>query len=1605
MDGSTLLFARLPNSLRRQRSRKAMTEAATPARICILVVDDNADDRRLIERTLRQALPGVQVEHVAVPAALGRALERGGFDLVITDYQLHWTSGLSVLLAVKERDPDMPVVMYTGTGSEETAVEVMRAGLDDYILKSPEHQVRLTAAVKAALARAAGRRRLREAEARYQSLFEESQAAILVIDPAQATVVDANPAACRFYGYPREKLVGMRVWELSANPRPVVEDRLRAALEGGERYFQAPHRLADGEVRQVEIYIGVMQVQGKSQLYGLIHDITDRKLAEEALRRERDFNRALVQTSPAFILVVSLDGKALMANEALLDALGCRMEEVVGQDFLSRYIPEEEREGLLGKFVGVEPKGLHVWGEVHLRARDGRLLLVEWHSQPVLGEGGQVEYFFGIGLDRTAQRMAEDATRDQARFPAENPNPVLRLAADGTVIYANPGSAGLMASWSCEVGRKAPDPWPEIVRRALASGEQTTIDAEHEGRVSSLTVAPIQVARVVNLYGQDVTERARAQADLHRRDAILEAVAFAVEWLLKAGNWREVIPQVLERLGRSVGVSRAYFFESHLSAQGEPVVSQRSEWVADGVSSQVDNPDTQGIPLLRGPLARWFGFLRRNEAFFGNTRQFSEEEREMLRGQGIRSLALVPIVSDEALWGFLGFDDCWVEREWAPREIEALRLAAGTLGAAIQRRRSEDVAARRAREMSALYQTSLEITSRARLPELLELIVRRAADLLGAPMGALYLMEPDRKSLRLAVPYNLPPGYVGAQLQLGEGLSGRVAMSGETMAVEDYQGWEGRAEVYRDSPFRRVLAIPLKRAGLVIGVINVTDTERVGPYDPEDVRLITLLADQAAIAIENSRLLEETERRAGVMDALYRTSLDITSRVGLPELLDTIVRRAASLIGGSMGGMYLTEPDGRSLRCVVSINLPQEYIGNRLTLGEGLAGRVAASGETVAVEDYRTWEGRAAIYADSPFRRVLGVPLKRAGQVIGVIDVVDTDRTGPYDPEEVRLVTLLADQAAIAIENSRLLEEMERRAEEMNTLYQTSLELAGQASLPDLLKVIVERAVRIVGCDNGSLYLMKPDGKGLEAAVIHNLPPKYAGAVRRLGQGLSGRAAAEGRPIAVEDYAAEDLFDGLYQDIPLGRAVAVPMRREGRVVGVLSVANGERTGPFSADAIRLVSLLADQAAIAIENTRLLAETERRAAHMEAITQVASALRLAPTRHEMLPIILDQLLDLFTADRALLALRDRETGETVTELARGQWAGLTGHRSPAGQGAAGRLIATGVPLIVPGETSQPDPAAGGKENALAGVPLTAQQELIGCLMVGRETPFAAEEIRILTAVAEMAGNALHRAGLMETLEDKVRERTKELGSANERLQELDRLKNEFVSNVSHELRAPISNILLYLELLSQPGRAERQPAYLGILRKEAERLRHLIEDLLALSRIERGAPTLEVEPHALDPLIAEVVAAQIIRAAAKGVQLVHEPNPELPVVWMSRAEIQQVLTNLITNAVSYSPPGAAVEVRTARNEFHGTPFITVRFHNSGPPISVEDLPHIFERFYRGRNAHLGGEPGTGLGLAICKEIVERHQGWIEVESLEDRGTTFAVWLPLRPRAGD
>src|SRR2546428_3701516 len=194
------------------------------------------------------------------------------------------------------------------------------------------------------------------------------------------------------------------------------------------------------------------------------------------------------------------------------------------------------------------------------------------------------------------------------------------------------------------------------------------------------------------------TIRAREAASL-RRDAILEAVAFAAERLLLTPDWRSAADDVLARLGLAADVSRAYI-EVNDERGGRLVVNQLAEWVMPGVATHLDDPALLDFDWIEGGFGRWEGLLRRGNVIQGPVRSMSEHERPILEAQGILSLIAFPVFVGSEWWGVIGLDDCETEREWSGAEVEALRAAAGVLGAAIKRQLSD----RQALELASRYQ-------------------------------------------------------------------------------------------------------------------------------------------------------------------------------------------------------------------------------------------------------------------------------------------------------------------------------------------------------------------------------------------------------------------------------------------------------------------------------------------------------------------------------------------------------------------------------------------------------------------------------------------------------------------------------------------------------------------------------------------------------------------------------------------------------------------------------------------------------------------------------------------------------------------------------------
>lgn len=300
-----------------------------------------------------------------------------------------------------------------------------------------------------------------------------------------------------------------------------------------------------------------------------------------------------------------------------------------------------------------------------------------------------------------------------------------------------------------------------------------------------------------------------------------------------------------------------------------------------------------------------------------------------------------------------------------------------------------------------------------------------------------------------------------------------------------------------------------------------------------------------------------------------------------------------------------------------------------------------------------------------------------------------------------------------------------------------------------------------------------------------------------------------------------------------------------------------------------------------------------------------------------------------------------------------------------------------------------------------VPLIPEGHLIGALTVSstQTNPFTPESIDIIREVADQIAIVLRQSQLREEirrhaeeLEQRVAERTAELTAANERLRELDNLKSKFVSDVSHELRTPISGLNIRLHLLER-SKAEDYPRHIALLKEQLAGLNKLVESILDLSRLDlTDAENLTFAPVDLNAVVTEVSTAYEPLAHAAGLEFRFTPAADLPPVRGEHNQLSQVITNLVANAINYTPSGE-ISLRTWNDD--GWAYLAVQ--DTGIGIDPNEIPHIFTRFYRGERA--SKVRGTGLGLGIVKEIVDLHGGSITVESAPDQGSTFTTAFPV------
>ncbi len=527
---------------------------------------------------------------------------------------------------------------------------------------------------------------------------------------------------------------------------------------------------------------------------------------------------------------------------------------------------------------------------------------------------------------------------------------------------------------------------------------------------------------------------------------------------------------------------------------------------------------------------------------------------------------------------------------------------------AARSRRAEEAERRRAAQLSALQQLGLELVAQLDLETLLRSIVSQGIRLLGGKDGGLYLYREDQDVLERVVSIgNTIP--VGSKLRRGEGLSGQVWVTGRPLIVNNYQQWEGRAAVFQNEPNMAVVAAPIRWGEDFLGALNVA-ADLSHPFSEEDAELLSLLASHAAIAIRNARILSLMDAQRRRAEGLAQATAVLTSTLELENLLENILKAALEAIPtAEKGSILLCDPRSGELCIRALIGYRDERIREaRFPREQGYSNWAAREGRPLLIADARADSIRydGEIEEMRAIQSAIVAPLRFRGQVIGVISLDNASRKGAFAQEELDLLAVFADYAAAAVENARLFEAYRRRHAELEALRQASLHLTSRLELPALLEAILEHVLRLVAADDAHIFLYDGEKFSFGAARWADGRRGSPLSVPR-PEGLTYTVARNGQRIVIPNVDEHPL----YQDWKWGGAIAgLPLRIGQRVVGVMNVAFF-RPHDFQEDELRVLELLADQAAVAIENACLYSDLHRQMERLQsAQVQLVQSARLA-----------------------------------------------------------------------------------------------------------------------------------------------------------------------------------------------------------------------------------------------------------------------------------------------------------------------------------------------------------------------------------------------------------
>ncbi|MBU1880014.1 MAG: GAF domain-containing protein, partial [Chloroflexi bacterium] len=706
---------------------------------------------------------------------------------------------------------------------------------------------------------------------------------------------------------------------------------------------------------------------------------------------------------------------------------------------------------------------------------------------------------------------------------------------------------------------------------------------------------------------------------------------------------------------------------------------------------------------------------------------------------------------------------------------------------------------------------------------------------------------------------------------------------------------------------------------------------------------------------------------------LQEFSRALTLLVDLPVLLALIVHRVAQTLQLEEATMVLLDAATDQYMVRQSLQMTPEHMSDIAFPAQGrLAQRLLHERRPLYFESDPEQMLADLTLAErdhlDQLRAVLVIPLVLKDQLIGWLGLGRKLSERPYNTEDLELLSTLADQAAVAVENAQLFAERQRRINELDSLNEMGRALSASLQVDKLLDLVYQQTVQMMGVCNFALALYDENTHIISIELAYEDDERQSPVTIKLGQGLISQVIRTRQPLHLNggippELALTDTTTAALQ--ARARAwLGVPLVVGERVLGVLAIHDHEHTHAYDQEHVTVLSTIAAQAAVAIDNARLFQELQKFSHELE--------LRVQKRTEELAAALLAQETEALRSQSILESIAD---GVIVV--------GTTGQVTLANEAAAQILGGDVRTLSRWDTTSEANP-----ETPDLGVLL---KHMIGSSIVPR--PRLQPQRQVLEGSQQAI--QVHLSPVIAANDEFLgavavfRDISQEL--------ETNRAKTDFVNTVAHELRSPLTSIKGFLDLLLESPDYEPDEVHemLSMARSSSNRLHHLIEDLLDVSRIEAGKVALSQAPVNLGDLIDYTLATLYVQAAPKNISMTSEVPDNLPLILGDQDRVIQVLTNLVSNAIKYTPDGGRVHLMAQRQK----QMVRVAVKDSGIGISPADQQHLFEKFFRVKDPALPSVTGTGLGLSIAKGIVEMHGGRMSVESAVGSGSTFSFTLPV------